>query len=86
MLFEHESTILGRARASINMSGDVVHQAASSPQGGEKSPNISIKRNLKTTEEHLNDQSIIKKKKLHDQSAVSVRTSPGDDVTMATTE
>lgn len=49
------------------MSGDVVHQAASSPQGGEKSPNISIKPNLKTTEEHLNDQSVLKKSYTTDQ-------------------
>lgn len=43
---QHESTILCRAKSSINMSRDNVDQASSSPKGGEKSQNIktSIKR------------------------------------------
>lgn len=46
MPFEHESAILCRVKSSINMSGDDVDQASSSPHGGEKSQNIktSIKR------------------------------------------
>lgn len=45
MPFEHESAILCRAKSSINMSGDDVDRASSSPQGGEKSQNI--KTNIK---------------------------------------
>lgn len=45
MPFEHESTVLRRARSSINMSSDDVDQASSSRQGGEKSQNIETSIN-----------------------------------------
>lgn len=76
MPFEHESRVLRRARASINMSARRGGSGRFSNAGGREEPEHLHQReqwNLQTTEKHLNDQAVIKKEDVPPISCVSAR-------------